>query len=78
MEDFSIRQNSYNVQNLNLFYLFAIRFKFMLPVLQPDLGNARPPFTLNVLLVPLILLEVDIEMNKEYTFRCDERRKSWL
>ena len=45
----------------------------MLPVLQPDLGNARPPFTLNVLLVPLILLEVEIKTNKEYMFRCDEK-----
>ena len=50
----------------------------MLPVLQPDLGNARPPFTLNVLLVPLISLEVDIEMNKEYTFSCDERRNQFM
>ena len=66
-----------SIYQIDLFRLF-IKFCFNLPVLQPDLGNARPPLTLNVLLVPLFPTGVIIKVNKEYTIRCYEKRNEFV
>ena len=66
--------------NFNQIYLlkFFIKLCFKLPVLQPDLGNARPPLTLNVLLVPLFPTGVIIKVNKEYTIRRYQKRNEFV